>query len=120
MKRILVYTFTLALLMAALAGCGNMRNDYDLHPGTTADPLIGSPDPGDGMVNDHDGIITDDDNGLVNVPDLDTEPVTTPASGNTAGNGNTTGNGTTAGNGTTGERGTNASASPSASPANNG
>ncbi len=107
MKKTIVYTCVLALLIAALAGCGVMRHDNDARPGTTAEPLIDSPAPGSGLVNDNDGIITDNDTGIVNLPDVDTDITTAPTPGATAQTGTANGRGNTA------------SASPSASPAGN-
>lgn len=58
MKKIFVSVFAL-LMISALGGCGDMRVSDPL---PTAVPYV-TANPNDGMVNDRDGIITDNDTG---------------------------------------------------------
>lgn len=69
MKKATVYILALILIMCVLlAGCGeNLTNRKGTSateaPKATVLPETMMPDPGDGVVNDEDGIITDDDTG---------------------------------------------------------
>lgn len=76
MKKAVVYILILVFALAALTAC-SANGTTDLEPETTAgtnasaSPAVVTPDPDDGMVQDEDGIITDDDTGSLNTPDTD-------------------------------------------------
>ena len=78
-----VYTLTVFILAVSLAGCagtGFLRDDLmdgdrpaaTGMPAVSASPAVATPDVGDGIVRDEDGIITDDDTGAAATPRPDT------------------------------------------------
>ena len=109
MKRAMVYLIAIStLLTALLSGCGEMKRpgtaDPTPAPKETVSPADMMPDESDGIVNDTDGIITEDDNGgdlaerTDKDPDTDESAVARPAidapqsgSGMTAGTGKAAG-----------------------------
>lgn len=62
MKKTTVYILVLVLALSLLCGCGDRTNNND-PAGTPAPANDGM--TGNGTVNDGDGIITDDDNGIL-------------------------------------------------------
>ncbi len=135
MKRIVCVCMFMALC-TALTGCGftgmpeNGVNATD-NPTVSASPAVVTPDTGDGIVRDNDGVITDDDTGT-GMPRTDAGRTGAGTgngmNGNTSGtNGSTGTNGTAGTNGTTGTNGaggaagrTGGSNGSATMPANNG
>ena len=68
MKKVIVYTVLPVLLVAYAAGCGMANENQRLpsaSPVISASPeVVPTPDVGNGVVNDRDGVITPGDNGL--------------------------------------------------------
>ena len=64
MKKAIVYIFAALIALNALAGCG-MEGDRNTTTNPSATPVVTTPDVNNGIVDDKDGIITDDDNGRV-------------------------------------------------------
>lgn len=62
MKKTTVYILVLVLSLSLLCGCGDRTNNNatDVSPAPVNDGMTGN-----GTVNDNDGIITDDDNGIM-------------------------------------------------------
>ncbi len=118
MKKATAFLLCAAALTAILSGCGYMGMAGDVPsqteiPAVSASPAVVTPDPGDGIVRDDDGIITDGDTGRGTGTRPNTGTAGTGTTGNNANNGaggntGTTGaNGRTGGSGNTGTGGTN-------------
>lgn len=77
MKKAVLYTVLPALLATLAAGCG-MAEPNDRFP--TASPVISvspgipTPNTGNGVVNDRDGVITPGDNGTMTTPAATVKP----------------------------------------------
>ena len=67
MKKEIVYILSLAALIFSLCACGAANNPSATNapPATGTPTAMPTPDMNDGIVNDEDGIITDDDTGVV-------------------------------------------------------
>ena len=83
MKKVIVYTVLPFVIFALASGCG-MANDPGkvptASPMITAAPEMTTPDVGNGVVNDRDGVITPNDNGLAPAPSASARPgKTTPS-----------------------------------------
>ena len=67
MKKAVVYTILPALILTLAAGCGSADRQERLpsaSPVISAVPEMPTPDVGNGVVNDRDGVITPGDNGV--------------------------------------------------------
>ena len=67
MKKEIVYILSLAALIFSLCACGAANNPSATNapPATGTPTAMPTPDMNDGIGNDEDGIITDDDTGVV-------------------------------------------------------
>ena len=85
MKRAIILVCVLAIICAALCGCGSLRDDRPTQaPAATAElipevsPML-TPDMNDGIVKDEDGMIEDNEPIGTAVPSTSPKPSASPA-----------------------------------------